>query len=156
MGTHFKGTKWEVEALNTFITLSRASESVLTATKDIYSRAGLTESQFAVLDILYHLGPQSQLEIGKKILKSRGNITMVIGNLEKNGHVKRKKRDSDRRYYSVDLTKKGRLLMGAIFPEHVRQIVKTMSALSYEEWLVLNNLCKKLGLSVHGNFVEKR
>ncbi len=53
---------------------------------------GLTESQFGVLDSLFHLGPMKQKEIGKKILKSGGNITMVINNLEKRGIGSEKKR----------------------------------------------------------------
>ena len=47
--------------------------------------AGLSTSQFAVLDALLHLGPLCQKDLGEKILKTSGNMTMVIDNLEKGG-----------------------------------------------------------------------
>jgi MarR family 2-MHQ and catechol resistance regulon transcriptional repressor len=43
----------------------------------------LTISQFGVLEALYHKGPLCQRDIASKILKSTGNITLVIVNLEK-------------------------------------------------------------------------
>jgi MarR family 2-MHQ and catechol resistance regulon transcriptional repressor len=147
MGTKYKGTKKETESLDAFIKLNRASETVLGNTKSIFSKEGLTESQFSVLEVLYHCGDQSQLDIGKKILKTRGNITFVIRNLEKNGYIVRRKTDADKRFYSVNLTKNGRDVIEKIFPDHVRQIVSKMSILSSNEQQELGRLCKKLGLS---------
>lgn len=150
MGTKYIGTQEEVEALNVFIKLNRASESVLNNTKQEYLEVGLTESQFAVLEVLYHCGPQSQLEIGKRVLKTRGNMTFVIRNLEKNGYIMRQKDDKDKRYYSVNLTKKGHDIIRKIFPKHVKKIVDTMSVLSTQEQRELGRLCKKLGLVMKG------
>ncbi|MGD9411095.1 MAG: MarR family transcriptional regulator [Desulfobacterales bacterium] len=45
--------------------------------------------------------------MGQKILRSSGNITMVIDNLEKNGLVKRERREADRRLFIVHLTDRG-------------------------------------------------
>ncbi|VAW11419.1 hypothetical protein MNBD_BACTEROID05-546 [hydrothermal vent metagenome] len=150
MGTKYKGSKKEIEALNAFIKLNRASETVFGNTKNLFSKEGLTESQFSVLEVLYHCGPQSQLDIGKKILKTRGNITFVIRNLEKNGYIIRQREDKDKRFYLVNLTKKGRAVIAKIFPQHVKQIVDTMSILSFKEQQELARLCKKLGLAVKG------
>ena len=49
----------------------------------------LTISQFGVLEALYHLGPLSQRQLADKILRSSGNLTMVIDNLERDGLVRR-------------------------------------------------------------------
>ena len=81
MGTHFSGSKKNIEALNSYIKLIRSAESLSSKINLQLSEFGLTESQFGVLDALYHLGPMKQKELGKKILKSGGNITMVINNL---------------------------------------------------------------------------
>ena len=51
----------------------------------------LTISQFGVLEALYHKGPLCQRDIAAKILKSTGNITMVIDNLEKRELVRRER-----------------------------------------------------------------
>ncbi len=151
--TQYKGSKEEVRALNAFVKLIRASESVSARIHRHLTDAGLTVSQFGVLEALYHLGPLSQSEIAKKVLKSTGNITLVIDNLEKRDLVKRERQQEDRRYYAVRLTTAGRKLIGGIFPRHAAKIMEEMSALSSAEQEVLGNLCRKLGLRQQG---EKR
>ena len=148
--TDYKGTKGEVRALGTFVKLVRASESVTARIHRHLIDAGLTVSQFGVLEALFHVGPLSQAEIAKKILRSTGNITMVIDNLEKRGLVKRERQTDDRRYYIVQLTDKGRKLIKTVFPRHAAKIVEEMKVLSSAEQDVLGNLCRKLGLRQQG------
>ena len=57
MPTHYKGTEEERRALDVFIKLMRAAESVADRTGGPMAAAGLTPSQFGVLETLYHLGP---------------------------------------------------------------------------------------------------
>jgi MarR family 2-MHQ and catechol resistance regulon transcriptional repressor len=99
-----------------------------------------------VLEALYHLGPLSQKDIGQKILRSSGNITMVIDNLEKRGLVMRKRDKSDRRVFIVHLTDEGNKLISKVFPPHATKISDEMSVLSATEQKTLGGLCKKLGL----------
>ncbi len=142
----YKGNPTEQRALGTYVKLMRAAESVTWHIHRNLSAVGLTISQLGVLDALYHLGPLSQKDIGKKILKSSGNITMVIDNLEKRGLVRRERGKSDRRYIIVRLTDEGRGLISAIFPPHAAVIAKEMSSLTAAEQEELGNLCRKLGL----------
>ena len=95
MGTHYQGTKSDENTLNAFIKLMRSVESMNNRLNRHLYEADLTVSQFGVLEVLYHLGPLNQRAIGEKLLKSGGNITMVIDNLEKCGHVKRPPGGSD-------------------------------------------------------------
>jgi MarR family transcriptional regulator, 2-MHQ and catechol-resistance regulon repressor len=148
--TKYKGPKDEVRALSAFVKLIRASDSVSARIHRHLSDAGLTVSQFGVLEALFHLGPLSQSEIAKKVLKSTGNITLVIDNLEKRDLVKRERQEEDRRYYLVRLTAAGRRLIGGIFPRHAAKIMKEMKALSNAEQDALGNLCRKLGLQQDG------
>ena len=147
MGTHHRGPENEVRALDTFIKLSRASDT-LGGVASAYTESGLTTSQFGTLETLYHLGPMCQTEIGKKILRSSGNITLVIDNLEKRGLVRREREEGDRRRVSVHLTPEGRELIAKVFPEHVTLITSAMSVLTPEEQADLARLCKKLGKGV--------
>jgi len=143
--TQYKGARDEVSALSAFVKLVRAAESVSARIHRHLVDAGLSVSQFGVLEAIYHLGPLSQSEIAKKVLKSTGNITLVIDNLEKRDLVKRE-RQEDRRYYAVSLTTKGRKLISGTFPRHAAKIMEAMGALSSAEQEALGNLCRKLGL----------
>ena len=88
MPSHYQGTESELRALNAYINLTRAVNTLDSALANELQAQGLTVSQFGTLEALYHLGPLCQHEIGDKLLKSGGNITMVIDNLEKRGWVK--------------------------------------------------------------------
>jgi MarR family 2-MHQ and catechol resistance regulon transcriptional repressor len=105
-------------------------------------------SQFGVLEALFHLGPLCQQEIGHKILKTSGNMTMVIDNLEKRGLVVRTNDLQDRRFKRVTLTTKGRHLIKKIFPRHAQIASQIFTALTPQEQQQLGNLLKKLGTAV--------
>ena len=148
MGTHHRGTDEEIRALDAFIKLSRASDTLGQHAQQSYAETGLTASQFGTLETLYHLGPMCQSEIGKKILRSSGNITLVIDNLEKRGLVRREREEGDRRRVSVQLTPEGRKLIARVFPSHAAAITAALSALAPDEQEELARLCKKLGKAV--------
>lgn len=145
MRTHFKGTKKQKKALSAFVKIVRAADSVASRTRNVISGAGLTESQFGVLEALYHLGPMCQASLGTKILKTSGNITMVVDNLEKRGFAERRREENDRRFVTVHLTSEGQNLIEKIFPAHVDTIVREMNTLSQAEQDELGRLCRKLG-----------
>lgn len=142
----YQGSEKEMKALNTYVKLMRAAESMTARAHEHLSSAGLTISQFGVLEALYHRGPLSQKEIGQKILRSSGNITMVIDNLEKRSLVRRERDQHDRRSFIVHLTEAGKKLIRKIFPPHAAVITLEMSALTAAEQKTLGVLCKKLGL----------
>ncbi len=146
MGTHYKGSKKEMRALDSYIKLMRAADTINSAVNLSLSKFGLTESQFNVLDALYHLGPLSQKELGYKLLKSGGNITMVIDNLEKNAYVERRRSTEDRRIFFVHLTKKGKKRLGEIMPVQVNFITNEINRLNKTEQIELQRLCKRIGI----------
>lgn len=146
MGTRYQGTPKERRALDAYIKLSRASESLMARLSAKLAAHDLTMSQFGVLEVLYHLGPLCQRDLGKKLLKSGGNITLVIDNLERRGLVERIRDRRDRRYVSVHLTEAGRALIEKVLPAHVAAIVEELSVLSPREQEALGALCKRVGL----------
>jgi MarR family 2-MHQ and catechol resistance regulon transcriptional repressor len=145
MPTHFSGTPTEVLALDTLIKLTRANNSLLARIAHRDTHPGLSVSQFGTLEALYHLGAMSQTEICGKLLKSGGNTTLVIDNLEKRGLVQRRRDPQDRRVVMVELTAAGLELISAIFPHHAQVVSEEMSVLTPEEQRTLGELCKKLG-----------
>ncbi|MCP3888092.1 MAG: MarR family transcriptional regulator [Desulfobulbaceae bacterium] len=140
---HYKNSPEHLLALNTFIKLVRCTNSV---TADIHKNlpSGLTVSQFGILEALFHLGPMPQKELAQKILKSAGNITTVINNLEKASLVSRTTNDQDRRFYNISLTPKGKRLIQDIFPAHADVILERLSKLTEDEQEILGKLLGKL------------
>ncbi|NLG95735.1 MAG: MarR family transcriptional regulator [Chloroflexi bacterium] len=146
MPTHYKGTPEEVLALDTFIKLSRAADSVTARLNNYGTLDGLTSTQFGVLEALCHLGPMCQGTLSQKLLKSTGNMTLVIDNLEKRGLVYRERSSTDRRQVTISLTPEGEAVISRIFPQHVAAIVAEMGVLTAGEQEELGRLCRKLGL----------
>jgi MarR family 2-MHQ and catechol resistance regulon transcriptional repressor len=148
VGTQFKGSKKTKEALNSYIKLIRSAESLSSKINLELSKYGLTESQFGVLDALFHLGPMKHKEIGKKILKSGGNITMVINNLERRELVQRKRSEKDKRQFIIHPTSKGKKKILETLPHISKSIKKHFEILSEEEQKELQRLCKIVGLQL--------
>ena len=146
MGTHYEGTEEEQATLNAFIKMMRASESVNSRLNRHLADADVTVSQFGVLEALLHLGPLNQKALGEKLLKSGGNITLVIDNLEKCGYVERHRDPEDRRSVLIHLTDDGRSFIEDFFPKHLEAIKEEFSVLTREEKEQLAKICKKLGL----------
>lgn len=104
MPTHYQGSPKEVQALNTFIKFTCAANAFEAR---LYQRGvieDLTPSQFGILETLFHLGPLCQGEVSSKLLKSTGNITLVLDNLEKRDLVQRVRGTEDRRMVMIYLT----------------------------------------------------
>jgi MarR family 2-MHQ and catechol resistance regulon transcriptional repressor len=146
MGTKYTGTREEIRALDAFIKLQRSAETSLARTTQHLSRYNLTQSQFAVLEALHHLGTLSQRDLAEKLLRTTGNISSVLKVLERRGLIERERTPEDNRYMAVQLTDQGQGLLLSFFDQHVQGIVMEMSVLSPAELDQLAGLCKKLGL----------
>lgn len=145
MPTHFEGSRAERRTLETFIKLTRCTNSVLGELSARQTTGDLTPSQFAVLEALYHIGSMTQGEVSNKVLKSTSNLTTVIDNLERDGYVRRERDAEDRRVIHVHLTEAGMSKIEAVLPNHVGALVEIFSVLSASEQETLGELCKKLG-----------
>jgi MarR family 2-MHQ and catechol resistance regulon transcriptional repressor len=145
VGSHYAGTETELRALNAYIKLARAADSVNARTTRHLAGAGLTASQFGVLEALHHLGPLAQSRLAAKHLMSRGNMTTVVENLEKRGLVRRERDARDRRGVTVRLLPAGEALLLQVLARHVAGIVADLSVLTPDEQDELGRLCRKLG-----------
>jgi MarR family 2-MHQ and catechol resistance regulon transcriptional repressor len=148
MATQYHGTAAEKRALDTYVKLSRAADTVISRIHQHLASVRLTPSQFSVLEMLHHLGPLHQSELANKMLKSNANLTFVLDNLVKRGLVCRARDATDRRFIVVRLTDDGAHLIQDIFPRHVGIIMEEFSILTAEEQDTLARLCRKIGLRV--------
>ena len=145
MPTHFKGKPDQVRALDAYIKLSRASGTLDARLAANLAHHGLTSGQLGVIEALMHLGPLSQGDLGRKLLRSGGNVTTVIDNLERRGLVVRRRNPEDRRVVTVELTAAGARLIAQVFPLHASAVAQSMGALTSAEQIELGRLCRKLG-----------
>ena len=148
MGTHYQGSEQEIRALNAYIKLTRAVQAVKSRIDRHKTVEGLNESQFGVLEALYHLGPLSQKSIGEKLLYSKSNIVAIIDALEEIGLVRRQRDTQDRRFIHVNITAKGTDLIHQLLPNHVAAITEEFNCLTSLEQDQLARLCRKLGLNL--------
>jgi MarR family 2-MHQ and catechol resistance regulon transcriptional repressor len=134
----------------------RAAESVSSRASRHLSAVRLTVGQFGALEALYHLGPLCQRDLGHKLLRSGGNIVMVVDNLENRGLVERRRGREDRRFVTVHLTREGRRLISRVFPRHAAAIVEEMKTLSASEQQELGHLCRLVGRKERGSAVGRQ
>ncbi len=146
MSIGFKVSAEEKEAMGLIVKMHRSLHAVESHTLSHLSDINLSVSQFSVLEALYHIGPMCQSRLAKKVLKSSGNLTTVIDNLEKRELAERRRSTEDRRYIDVHITGAGAQLIEEFFPGHMERLVKAFSVLMDEERMELGRLTKKLGL----------
>src|SRR5258705_6071669 len=102
------------------------------ATRSIESsEVGL--SDFAVLEMLLHKGPQPVNEIGRRIELTSGAITTAVDRLESRGLVTREAHETDRRARIVRLTARGKAEAGKAFGGHKTGMDRAASGLSKDE-----------------------
>lgn len=135
-------------ALSTWVKLARAYSSFDKKSIESIKTFGLTKPQFAVIEVIGHLGPLKVREVCSKMLVTGGNITLVLDNIEKLGYIERVPSKDDRRAIDIQLTPAGQKLFDEVFIEHAGNITRMMSALSAAEQESLGILLKKLGTSL--------
>jgi MarR family 2-MHQ and catechol resistance regulon transcriptional repressor len=86
------------------------------------SALGLGSSDFAVLEVLLHKGPQPVNIIGKKVLLTSGSITAAVDRLESRKLLRRTADPKDGRGRIDHLTKTGRHLIERAFQKHAMDV----------------------------------
>ncbi|MGK2855685.1 MAG: MarR family winged helix-turn-helix transcriptional regulator [Thermoanaerobaculia bacterium] len=147
MSSRWKGPKSERRALDVWVKLARATETVVSRLGRRLAERGIGHTQLGILDALLHLGPLPIAELGTKMLRSPGNMTAAIDRLEAQKFVVRERDEADRRVIRVRLTREGSALIAEALPGHVAEITHVMSALTAGEQETLARLCRKLGLA---------
>ena len=146
MPVHCQAPTEQLQALEAYVKLTRAQETVNARLHEGLEAAGMTPRQLGVLEALLHRGPMCQRELGKKLLRGDPNMTAMLEGLEREGLVTRTRRTQDRRQIEVGLTEEGRRRIERVFPIHAANMARVMGALTSTELAELGRLCRKLGL----------
>ncbi len=137
-------------ALKLWVVLSRAQVAVSVHAAADVARHGLTLTEFAILEALYHRGAMLLGEVQRRILVSSGGITFLVDRLVAKGLVERQECPSDRRARYAALTPEGEALIARIFPSHAAAIERVLGALDPEEQETAIALLKRLGHGAAG------
>lgn len=130
--------------LRLWIALARAHAAISARAAADVERHGLTISEFAVLEALYHKGPLLLGALQRAVLVSSGGITFIVDRLAGRGFVRRRAADHDRRARYAELTDDGRALIARLFPEHAAELRAVLDTLTHEEQNVAIRLLRRL------------
>jgi MarR family transcriptional regulator, 2-MHQ and catechol-resistance regulon repressor len=138
--------KDDASGTHVWLVLWKAARAVEQNAMNSVSGLGLGLSDFAVLEVLLHKGPQPVNVIGKKILLTSGSITTAIDRLELRKLVQRTPHPEDQRARIVRLTNQGKQLIEDAFRQHALDMEETMAVLTPGERRELTRLLKKVGI----------
>jgi len=103
----------------------------------------LTQTQFAILEVLNSKDDLLVGEIQKLILSTPGNVPYVINNLIKKGLVTKVNVESDKRCSKISLTQKGKDKILEVLPAHDELLTEKFGVLSVSEKYELLLLTQK-------------
>ncbi len=132
--------------LQLIIALGRALQALERAVGRHLTQSGLSLTEFAVLEVLYHKGALRLGEIRDRILVTGASTTYVVKKLEERGLMRRRTCAEDSRVVFGELTAKGRALIDDVFPAHVERLQQAMAGLSVSQKREASRLLRALSL----------
>ena len=131
-------------AEQTLVKLMRAGDRLWRESDEKFAQWQLTDNHYNVLRILNGVGePISQIEIGRRMLSSRANVTKLIDRLEVRKFVKRLA-CGDRRVKLIELTTDGAKFIEETAEQIINMAESTMKPLTKQEQKALGQLLDKL------------
>ena len=137
-------------ALKLWVVLAKARQAVYAFAEADVARHGLSMTEFAILEALYHKGPLLLGDLQRRILVSSGGVTYLVDRLTAKGLVERMDCATDRRARYATLTDAGAAMIARIFPQHQQAIEKATAGLTERELEQLIAQLKKIGRQVEG------
>jgi MarR family transcriptional regulator, organic hydroperoxide resistance regulator len=121
------------EAVRSYLRLHYASAVIIKKVDQHLARWGLSVARYAILRLLLNKEAMTLSELSRSHVCVAGNMTMLIGRLERAGLVKRISDPRDRRVTRVALTAKGRRITAEAVEPHRAFLEALMAPLSAEK-----------------------
>ncbi len=128
-----------------WLVLLKAYHSLSAYAAATLRESGLGESDFRVLEVLLHKGPQPVNALGPRVFLTPGSISVAVDRLHERGLVSREESTADRRVRVVALTAKGRTLIERVFAAHAESIEAVTDVLTPTERRSVAKALKNLG-----------
>ena len=143
-------------AIHLWLVLMKAHRTMVRHAERSIEEAEMCLSDFGVLELLLHKGPQRLTDIGDRIELTSGAVTIAVDRLEARGLVARGSAGGDRRVRIVNLTPAGDTLIRRAFARHAKAMGHAASGLTTAEIATLIRLLKKLGTTAEQHLESKR
>jgi DNA-binding MarR family transcriptional regulator len=133
---------------NFIMAIVLTSRTLSSEGRRLLRHSGLTEVQFNVLMLLKYQFKKgaTQVELSKRILVNRANVTGLVDRLERDGLVERVRQKNDRRANTVSITGKGLKKLAAAEPGYfdgIRKVAQSISEPQRQETIeVLLSVCE--------------
>ncbi len=141
--TRLAGMSLDMEASNAVNNIYRAAAAVRRrAEGGVLAPHNLSWGGLTILWVLWIWGEQSTARLADECDLSKGTLTGMVGTLESQGLVVRRKLDSDRRRVLVDLTDDGSKLIADLFPRFNAFEAEVLDGLTVAERIELARLLR--------------
>jgi MarR family 2-MHQ and catechol resistance regulon transcriptional repressor len=144
----------DTSGVRVWLVLMKAHRSMARLAAQSIIALDMCISDFAVLEVLLHKGPQSVGEIGRRVDLTSGSITTAIDRLETRGLVARAAHATDRRARVVHLTPDGKARITRVFATHKEVMDCAAHGLSKAQRGTLIELLKSLGTTAERQLTE--
>jgi len=144
-----------VATLQLIIALGRSLQAIEQSVRPHLTDCGLSLTEFAVLEVLYHKGALPLGQIRDRILLTGASTTYVVKKLEERGLMRRRGCAEDQRIVFGELTAKGRALIDGVFPAHVELLQRATAGLSVSQKRDASRLLRALSLHARRAAGEK-
>jgi len=137
------------DRLNALLKVSEVESwlSLMAAFNAIYQRleSALAVEQcsiprFQILFNLYFGGGLPPIELSRRLLVTRGNISMFLKRLQTDGLIRQEKKTLSEKRSNYVLTAKGKALFEKVFPRHINRVRALMPALPGPQISVLRRI----------------
>lgn len=131
------------------VLLLKTSNLVFKYSEARLKKLGITRTQHAVLMTLSVFDqPPTLTDLGRRLVRSKNDLTTVIDNMERDGLVKRQRDETDRRTVKIVTTEKGKALLESMRAISRQLVYDAMSCLTEAELRQLTGLLQKIGKHV--------
>jgi MarR family 2-MHQ and catechol resistance regulon transcriptional repressor len=131
--------------VHTWLVMIKSMHAISRYALAALEKSGLGDSDFRVLEVLFHKGPLPVNVIGPKVNLTPGSISVAVERLVAKGLVSRVESSQDRRVRIVTLTPRGKSVIAPIFRAHAATMEKVFAGLSHEEMRQLEQHLKHIG-----------
>ena len=112
---------------------------------ELFRDYGLKQSEFDTLAQLFLSDrPLTQAELKKRLLTTKGSVSLMLSKMEKQGLLRREGDKKDRRCQLVILTEEGKKFVEPRLDQHIKRISKYFSPLTALEKEILLKILTKL------------
>ena len=141
-------------AIHTWLVLMKAHRTLARHAKRSIEALDMCLSDFAILEALFHKGPQAVSQLGRRIDLTSGSMTTAIDRLETRSLVARADHATDRRAWVIHLTPEGEALIAKVFAGHAQAMERAMRGLSKAERATLTDLLRRLGTAADAQLAQ--